>query len=102
MRRILMLMMALTIVSLANVEVEAQTKRNNKPAAVDRSRTNAQRRNTGTKARPAAKGHARTGKKAPAKGAARKNTVPAHTGKSHANADAAACATNASGISTLA
>ena len=37
-----------------------------------------------------------------AKGAARKNTVPAHTGKSHANADAAACATNASGFSTLA
>lgn len=75
MRRILMLMMALTIVSLANVEVEAQTKRNNKPAAVNRSRTNAQRRNTGTKARPAAKGHARTGKKAPAKGAARKKTA---------------------------
>ena len=70
-----MLMMALTIVSLANVEVEAQTKRNNKPAAVNRSRTNAQRRNTGTKSKPAAKGHARTGKKAPAKGTARKKSA---------------------------
>ena len=37
-----------------------------------------------------------------AKGVARKNTMPTHTGKSHANADATACATNASGISTLA